>query len=563
MKYLSFLNTRYLTTRFIPLAAVLVVAGGVFCLIPVLSVMEGFKTQMRASIRGSLSHLTVNGRGYVSMVGEFEVQDALESLVLHHEIAERAAEIHGIDEACRMAGMTDADLEAIRQLAQIWVLDADPDAPPPPGTARRESAEERLAASVLEGKLMRIVLNIQDLTAEESLTTFDLPTDDADRYQPVVACAPFVEAMAIFKSSVLATCSIRGIEPAEEAKVGEFLRYLLKDDEIEQMLLHPRMRLPKDRETFTTEEAVALFSRERRDAVRKIYASSEDDPGSSQIEKPQPIVVGIEALRTGRFQLGRTVQLTTYSPVDQSVRFGNFRVVGAFQSNAYELDLGLVYMPLGAMGDFLDLWDEREGDNRFSGFSVRLADYDQAEAVRDQINRYGLGEFDRDKMMARTWEEERATLLQAVDTEKRIISAMMLLIVGFAGVVIFLILTVMVIEKTRDLGVLRSLGATRRGVIMLFLRTGMILCITGTTLGAVAGWVFTDNINTVHDWIERLTGRSLFPPTIYYLTEIPVDHNWGDWALVLLPSILFGFLASLIPAMWAANRDPVKALRHE
>ena len=111
-------------------------------------------------------------------------------------------------------------------------------------------------------------------------------------------------------------------------------------------------------------------------------------------------------------------------------------------------------------------------------------------------------------MIVQTWEGQRVSLLQAVDVEKKIIASMMMLIVAFAGAMIFLILTLLVIEKTRDLGVLCSLGASAGGVISLFLRIGMILCMVGIVLGALSGWALTANINAVEEWIFILTSTS-------------------------------------------------------
>ena len=128
---------------------------------------------------------------------------------------------------------------------------------------------------------------------------------------------------------------------------------------------------------------------------------------------------------------------------------------------------------------------------------------------------------------------------------------------------IFLILTLMVIEKTRDLGVLRSLGATRRGVITLFLRQGLALTLLGIVVGSIAGVILVQNINEIHDAIKAATGWSLFPPDVYYLSRIPTKMRFTDWSIVLGPALAFGYLGSLIPALWAARRDPVKALHHE
>jgi lipoprotein-releasing system permease protein len=140
---------------------------------------------------------------------------------------------------------------------------------------------------------------------------------------------------------------------------------------------------------------------------------------------------------------------------------------------------------------------------------------------------------------------------------------MMLLIVLFAGFMIFLILMLMVIEKTRDLGVLRSLGATPGGVVRLFLRQGMALTFSGVVVGIGAGWLLVDNINPLHDAIERATGWTLFPPEVYYLDRIPTRLRGEDWLLVIVPAIVCGYLGSIVPALWAARRDPIQALHHE
>jgi len=204
-----------------------------------------------------------------------------------------------------------------------------------------------------------------------------------------------------------------------------------------------------------------------------------------------------------------------------------------------------------------------EGDYRYTGFSIQLDDYNNVGGVKAQIKELGLGGYDGELLWVRTWEDQRKNLLRAVEIEKKIVSVLMLLVVAFAGVVIFLMLTVMVIEKTRDLGVLRSLGATPSGVVGLFLRSGMFLCALGMAIGSTGGYLFTKYINEIHDVIYHLTGWQLFPPDVYYLTEIPIHHRWQDWALILGASIFFGFLASVIPAWYAASRDPVKALRHD
>ncbi|MEM7261253.1 MAG: FtsX-like permease family protein [Planctomycetota bacterium] len=465
MKYHSVLTRRFLVRRFIPYAAVVVVAMGVFCLVPVMSVMEGFKTEMREHIRGSLSHMLVQGPRPLDLYAEMEIEEAL--LQLEH----------------------------------------------------------------------------------------------------VKAVAPFIETVALFKSFDLNMCLLKGVDPKREAEVGEFTRYVLRDDEMRFLLDKKTNRLPEDREPVPVEEIEALFTLDRKAKVRRfVLFPSETDDTSDGFEDDlgaiPGVLVGIEALRSGRFSLGQKIELTSYSPTYEVVA-QTFIVVGSFQTQVFEQDSSWIITPLIVAQNFLSAYDEDYGDYRYTGFSIRLDDYNNADRVKAQIQKQGLWGFDSGMILTRTWEDQRKNLLRAVDIEKKIVSVMMLLVVAFAGVVIFLILTVMVIEKTRDLGVLRSLGATRRGVIGLFLRSGMALCVIGTLLGSLGGYLFTSNINEIHDAIYDMTGWQLFPPDVYYLTEIPIHHRWQDWALIIGATLIFGFLASVVPAAYAAFRDPVKALRHD
>lgn len=469
MKYLTFLTRKYLFTRFITWAAVFAVAFGVFALISVLSVMEGFKVEMRDRIRGSLAHLTVTSRGYASLYREDEFLELL------------------------------------------------------------------------------------------------------NKMDHVEAAAPYVEQMGLYKAWQLRACQIRGIDPVLESRVGDFARYLLRDDELASLLDDEKIhRLPDDRAPLTEAEVKDLFSRKKRiDRAREAGLK-----GFELEDVPQPIVVGIETLRGRSAAIGQIIQISSYSPLSLEPTAQNFIVVGAFQSGVFEQDSSWMFIPIRACQEFLALYDDRPHVNeyRFTGLSVRLDDYSNAVHVRSQIYDEIAPRVGVPDMLAYTWEDQRRNLLAAVDIEKKIITVMMMLIVAFAGAMIFLLLTLLVIEKTRDLGVLRSLGATSGGVVGIFLLLGFILVFLGITLGGVAGWLLVSNINELHDWIQRTSasagfnsgkGWTLFPPDIYYLTEIPVAFKFWDLATILGSAYLSGFLGSLVPAIWASRVDPIKALRHE
>jgi lipoprotein-releasing system permease protein len=127
----------------------------------------------------------------------------------------------------------------------------------------------------------------------------------------------------------------------------------------------------------------------------------------------------------------------------------------------------------------------------------------------------------------------------------------------------FIILTLLVVEKTRDLGVLQSLGVTPRGVAGIFLRIGCTLSACGLALGAAYGIGFALCINDIQRWVELFTGWQVFPRDTYYLDKIPVRFETLDLLLIIVPTVLVGFLGALLPAWRASRKDPVVALRYE
>jgi lipoprotein-releasing system permease protein len=162
-----------------------------------------------------------------------------------------------------------------------------------------------------------------------------------------------------------------------------------------------------------------------------------------------------------------------------------------------------------------------------------------------------------------TWEEQRPVLIQAVEREKWIVGILVFILDVFIGCIVLLMLVLLVIEKTRDIGVLLALGAKPRGVVRIFLTDGLAIVAMGVILGLIAGHFFTDNINQIHDAILEVTGIRLFDPEIYQLDRIPITVTASEVLVSIFPPILFGFLASLIPAIWASRKDPIQTLHCE
>lgn len=162
-----------------------------------------------------------------------------------------------------------------------------------------------------------------------------------------------------------------------------------------------------------------------------------------------------------------------------------------------------------------------------------------------------------------TWKDRNHTLIDAVENE----TGLVLFIFGVISLTsVFLVLAIfwaMVSEKTRDIGVLRAIGASRGGVAWLWVRYGLSIGIIGAVLGGIAAYLIVWNINPIHEWLGRVLHIVIWNPKVYYFSTIPHEVNPWRAAIVLLSGVLASVIGALIPAIKAANMDPVRALRWE
>lgn len=163
------------------------------------------------------------------------------------------------------------------------------------------------------------------------------------------------------------------------------------------------------------------------------------------------------------------------------------------------------------------------------------------------------------------WDERPAVahLIGAVKTETTLVLALFGFISLTAVFLVFAIFWAMVSEKTKDIGILRSVGASRSGVGMIFISYGLVIGLVGAVLGVALAYLIVHNINPIHEWIGHVTGRYVWDPKVYYFSVIPNDVVAWQAALILVGGVVFSVLGSIVPAAKAANMDPVRALRFE
>jgi lipoprotein-releasing system permease protein len=162
-----------------------------------------------------------------------------------------------------------------------------------------------------------------------------------------------------------------------------------------------------------------------------------------------------------------------------------------------------------------------------------------------------------------TWEDRNAIFLGAVQNERTILGVILGFFILIATFNVYATISMMVTDKTKDIGILVSMGATSLGILGTFIFCGLMMCLIGTILGAIGGYLFADNINPIKDFIEDLLGIQVFNRDVYNFSTIPVEISPTFIAVIIAATFFLCFLFSFLPALRASWMDPVKALRHE
>ncbi|MFM8284454.1 MAG: FtsX-like permease family protein [Planctomycetaceae bacterium] len=236
-----------------------------------------------------------------------------------------------------------------------------------------------------------------------------------------------------------------------------------------------------------------------------------------------------------------------------------FTVVDFYESKMSEYDSNFVFVPIAALERLRGMIDPQTGVPSVNSIQIRLAPGADLDAVRDRLRRA----FPAEVYSVSTWKDKQGPLLAAVDMEMAVLNILLFMIVAVAGFGILDIFFMIVVEKTRDIGILKSLGAGSGGIAGVFLGYGLFLGLVGAGAGLALGLAITWNINRVREAVEWVTGQRVFDPSIYYFFRIPTIVDPWTVAWIIAGAVGIAVAASVLPALRAARLHPVEALRHD
>ncbi len=299
--------------------------------------------------------------------------------------------------------------------------------------------------------------------------------------------------------------------------------------------------------------------------------AQEFDPS---VEQFPGIVLGISTCTTRFRDANNEVQDHYYCRPGDDVRmmFPNasdnakvinqkFTVVDLYESGMSEYDSTFAFCRLDQLQEFRGMIDPASGVKSVTTIQLKLKEGADLNAVRDALRR----RFPADiyAYNIQTWRDMQGPLLAAVRLETTILNILLFLIIAVAGFGILATFFMIVVEKTRDIGTLKALGASGKGVMSIFLSYGLLLGFVGSGAGLVGGLIFVQNINEIAGVIETITGQEVFDPTVYYFNEIPTIIDPFTLTWVMLGAMGIAVIASVLPALRAARMHPVNALRFE
>ncbi len=560
--YKLLLSWRYLRTRFIALASIVSVTLGVATLIVVNSVMAGFVDEMKARLHGILSDVEIASPG----IGE-EIEFP-ETVV--QEIRNVVGDdLLAVTHVVRVPALMNFEYRGRNWTQQIMLMGID----------------ENSYGDVTE--FLPFLLNEN----KQKQISFDLEEDGYDSRLKDVAGWSYRRAkaenqrkidelMSLHRASYdqafspsqppLAPSAVSADEPAIPTLDSGFALIPLPAQvpDVEAVVAEKYQTAvenagPNTQRVFSAYDPNDQFRPEI--AVEDLFDPARDqhtgiilglaiahrkyvDPETGEVDE-------LFMLRPGDdVHVTMPTAGSSISPISEKCTLVDF-----YSSNMHEYDSSFAFMPLRQLQELRGMIHPVTGASSVTSIQIKVKDGANLSEIRDKLT----AKFHVYPWVIQTWQDTQRPLLSAVHLELAILNILLFLIIAVAGFGILATFYMIVVEKTKDIGILKALGAPSKGVMSIFLGYGLSLGAVGTGVGIALGLVFVTYINQIANLVQYITGQEVFDPTIYYFSEIPTIVNPAMVGLVAVGAIAIAILASVLPALRAARLHPVEALRYE
>ena len=329
------------------------------------------------------------------------------------------------------------------------------------------------------------------------------------QHEQVMAVAPYVSGETMLSAGQnVSGAVVRGILPGEEAGVSDVLEHIRRGD------------------------------------------VGDLDPGSYNI------ILGSVLASSLGVGLGDAVTVVSppimVGPTGLMPRLRRFTVVGVFEVGMYEYDRGVALVHIEDAARLFRLGED------VSGIRLKLDDLFAAPRVARELSMTLPGDY-----RVQDWTRQHSNFFRAVKTEKRVMFIILTLIIAVAAFNIVSTLVMVVTDKQSDIAILRTLGASPRSIMVIFVIQGAIIGVLGTLMGVAGGVALALNVETLVPAIEEFFNVQFLAPDVYYISKLPSDLHWDDVITMTSVALVLSLLATIYPAWRAARTQPAEALRYE
>lgn len=536
--YKLLLCSRYLRTRYIALASIISVMLGVATMIVVNSVMAGFSTQMRERIHGILADMVFEVNGTDGAPNPEATMAKLEKVAGKY--------IESMSPVVEIYGMVSFQWRGQYITKPVTLIGIEPESKSKVGvlTTHLKSYQPEMEGTKVLKPAPRDLSQPPNWELLDSYARYrKMQVQNQIRWQhqaePAEQDAEMPEATASTDLSAIIADRTFPFVPDESD-------------------------LQKVEDPFGTTDP---FASEGVPAELTLEDRAKPLPGRLYVGSGV-VSFQYENLKTGKLETelmavpGDDLAISTVSAgrPPKVVHF-NATIVDTFQSGMSEYDANLVFCNLDYLQEMRGMFNRKTGERSFTSIQIKLKDYQDAPTVVSLLR--SSPEFPVGLFSVQTWESKQGPLLAAVSVESAILNVLLFLIIAVAGFGILAIFFMIVVEKTRDIGVLKALGASSGGIQSIFLGYGLALGIVGSGVGMISGLLFVWNINTIEAWLTWVTGHKVFDQRIYYFPTIPTSIEPLMVFWVAFGAMSIAVLASILPARRAARMHPVQCLRYE